>query len=86
MRLAKELKKHCPQVTVIADAKEADYVAIFDEGMKYDITVLRGKEVIHASSSSWSVKTVVKNACKAIQGDWKAQQEKTKKEIDQEKD
>lgn len=75
MRIAKELKKHCPAVNVVSEKEGADYVVLF-AGTRKEITVFKDKEVLHASSSSWSVKKVVKNACQAITDDWQKSKEK----------
>lgn len=81
MKLASELKKHCPTVKVVADPNKADYLVMFQKvRSSREITVIKKEdsEVIHASSSGWSVKKIVKNACKAVLEDFKKDEEKTK--------
>lgn len=83
MKLASELKKHCPKVKVVADPSKAHYFVMYRKVFdSREIAVIKkdDSEVIHASSSGWSVKKVVKNACKAILKDFKEQEAKKKTE------
>jgi hypothetical protein len=83
MKLASELKKHCPDIKVVADPDKADYFVIFRKVPdSREITVITkdDSEVIHASSSGWSVKKVVKNACAAVLNDFKKKEGKKKSE------
>lgn len=75
------LKQYCPEVTVLASRKNANYVVIYsEEGFenslgvaKRDVTVIgKNDEVIFGTGSVWSKKEgVIKLACKAIVDDWK---------------
>ena len=83
MKLAGEIKKHCPAVKVVADPNKAHYFVMFQKVWdSREITVIKKEdsEVIHASSSGWSVRKVVKNACKAVLEDFKKDEEKKKSE------